>query len=113
MTNDNNDYNPSKVMDKLADFWDWMNEFVKCRPLAVAGTVAGALMFAGLMGYLLVNTQNNTTDINRVTQEFCSGRPEVIQTAENKQKCQALLSRLLANPTPEQARQLREIVRDN
>lgn len=100
-----------KAIDVLTDTWEATGEWFRRRPVAIIGTLTGAMIFCVLIGYLFVNQNTNQADIRQVQSAFCNGSaPYDTQTEIN---CRHLLDQLLKNPTPAQAERLRDIVRES
>jgi hypothetical protein len=100
-----------KKMDWLARMWERAGRWFSHRPAAVIGTLAGAVLFAGLMGVLIFKQNEQGTSLREVQSVFCNGAIEH-PTVEQQINCQHLLDQLLKNPTQDQAVRLREIIKE-
>lgn len=102
----------SKTMDLLARIWERCGDWFGHRPIAVIGTLLGAIIFAGAMGFVIVRQNDQQTHIEQVQSAFCNERVDSVTSAQQEANCRDLLNRLLKNPTPEQARRLRQIIQE-
>lgn len=85
--------------------WLKVGDFFKSRPMTIIGVVLGAMIFAGSLGVVLVRQETTNVKVKEIRNAFCNGENP------NPQKCQKLFDALLKNPTPDQAKRLKEIVR--
>jgi len=97
---------PNKFMDRIARCWLWLGERFHSRPLAVIGTLVGAVIWVGLMVWLFVETENTQNEIDRVAASLCGGKaastdPNDLPPAV-KANCQLLFNRIWDSATPEQ-----------
>lgn len=98
-------------MDWLVRAWSWLGECFHRRPVAVTGVVVGALIFGGLMGFLLVKQDENTSRIQHVQEVLCSSGHQISSQMQER-NCQQLLNHLLEHPTKSQAERLRQILKE-
>lgn len=99
----------SQLIDQFAKVRDAIANYFANRPMQIVGTLAGAALFIGILATSL--SASNRADLSEVRAAFCNG--DVTYNEAQRENCQKLLDQLLKNPTPDQARRLREIVKES
>lgn len=97
-------------MDYFATCWEALGRYFGHRPLQMIGLFVGAAVVIVALAFSSISTVHNSGRINKVQAAFCNGDAKFNST--QKMNCRKLLDQLLKNPTPEQARRLREIVKE-
>lgn len=97
-------------MERLVDLWENCGRYLGHRPAQIIGIILGGAILIGLLGYSSVTATSNTTHIENIQNAFCNGN--LTDTVEQQRNCRQLLDRLLKDPTPEQAKRLRELVKE-
>jgi len=100
----------SNFMDKYSDKWETLGHYFGRRPIQVVGIIIGSVLVIGLLAYSSITSTRNTTELERVQAAFCNG--DAPYNSAQQQNCRKLLDQLLKNPSPEQAKRLREIVKE-
>jgi hypothetical protein len=99
------------MMDRLAAAWLWVGERFRRRPIAVVGLILGAVIFASGITYVLIEQNNTENDIRKVQDVICNNSGPY--TARVQKNCHHLLDQLLKNPTPQQAKRLKQIIKES
>jgi hypothetical protein len=94
-------------MDKASRIWERFGRYFAHRPAQICGLLLGCLILVIVIAVSSI-TFNNRKDISQIKHAFCNNSGPYTQ--HERAACQHLLDQLLKNPTPEQARRLREIV---
>lgn len=98
-------------MDRLANCWKWMSGVMRDRPVQLTLYAVGVVLLAIALTASLVKSHNNEVNIGAIKSVLCAQVPGQ-SPADRTRDCQRLLDELLRNPTPEQARRLRQIIKD-
>ena len=96
-------------MERGSKLWLRIGQTFERRPAQVCGLLLGAIILIAVLFYATTTATNNRADITQIQAAFCNG--DEPYTNEQQQNCRQLLDKLLNDPTPEQARRLREIVK--
>lgn len=97
-------------MSKYGDKWESAGHYFGHRPIQVIGIIIGSVLVIALLAYSSITSTNNSSQLDEVQAAFCNGSATYNTTQQHN--CRQLLDQLLKNPTPEQARRLREIVKE-
>lgn len=106
----NSNNHDSHFMNKMADLWERGGHYLGHRPAQIVGIFLGGTILIVLLAYSSLTANSNEHRIEKIQSAFCNGSA-VYSTIEQK-NCRHLLDQLLKNPTPEQARRLRELVKE-
>lgn len=104
-----------RLFDKAAEWWKEAGEFFGERPVQLIAYGLAAVLLIAALGYSALTANDNKDDINDIKAAFCSadGPPRSANEEKtNTKRCQMLFTKLIENPTPTQARRLREIVKE-
>ena len=96
-------------MNGAAERWVKAGKILGHRPAQFLLYLLGAVLVSIALTYSLVTTNENNNDLASIKAAFCNSAED-----PNKQihQCQKLFDQLLAHPTPQQAKRLRQIIQE-
>lgn len=104
----------NRILDMFADLYKAIKAWMAERPIQLLAYMVGLLVIIGV--YTAITATSNSTHIDQVKAALCNSdsfdNRSVNDHRDQQIKCQRLFSKLLEHPTPQQARRLKQIVKE-
>lgn len=100
-----------RIFERGAICWKWLQKSLHDRPVQFFMYLTSSFTVAVILGWSLLATNENQSDINTVKLALCNSVGSPDMSLHQRKQCQELFDRLLKNPTPQQVKRLREIVK--